>query len=153
MTNMLKTYLLFMIFIVIFIYFLFLDPNYLGHPDNYIPANSLKTPAHISPEWYFLPYYAILRAIPSKVGGIVAMFASILVLFLLPFIHFSRIRSSYFRPLFFSSLVPYAYKLSHLILVRSDSCTRTLYSIWSVSYVFIFFLFFSTISLGWAKRN
>ena len=71
----------FMVFIVIFIYFLFLDPNYLGHPDNYIPANSLKTPAHISPEWYFLPYYAILRAIPSKVGGIVAMFASILVLF------------------------------------------------------------------------
>ena len=62
----------------------FFMPNFLGHPDNYIEANPLATPAHIVPEWYFLPYYAILRAVPSKLGGVVLMFGSIFVLFLLP---------------------------------------------------------------------
>jgi ubiquinol-cytochrome c reductase cytochrome b subunit len=69
------------VFLILFAWFLFYHPNYLGHADNYIEANPLVTPAHIVPEWYFLPFYAILRAIPSKLGGVIAMFGSIAVLF------------------------------------------------------------------------
>jgi quinol-cytochrome oxidoreductase complex cytochrome b subunit len=72
----------------------------MGHPDNYIEANPLVTPAHIVPEWYFLPYYAILRAIPSKLGGVIFMFASIAILAFLPWLDTSRIRSAVYRPLF-----------------------------------------------------
>jgi len=89
----------FMCFTVFFSYFLFFDPNLLGHPDNYIAANPMVTPAHIVPEWYFLPYYAILRSIPDKLGGVIAMGASLVVLALLPLINTSNIRSSFFRPL------------------------------------------------------
>ena len=78
----------------------FYAPNYLGEPDNYIPANPLATPPHIVPEWYFLPYYAILRAVPDKLGGVVLMAASIFVLFLLPWLDTSRVRSGRFRPIF-----------------------------------------------------
>ena len=72
----------------------------MGHPDNYIMANPLVTPPHIVPEWYFLPFYAILRSIPDKLGGVVAMISAILILILLPFINTSQIRSSKFRPIF-----------------------------------------------------
>ena len=88
------------VFLLIFAYFVFFKPNALGHPDNYIPANPLVTPAHIVPEWYFLPFYAILRAIPDKLGGVIAMFASILILFALPWLDKAKTRSGYFRPLF-----------------------------------------------------
>ena len=74
----------FLIFLFVFSYLVFFEPNLLGHPDNYIRANPLVTPPHIVPEWYFLPFYAILRAVPSKLGGVVAMGAAILILFLLP---------------------------------------------------------------------
>jgi quinol-cytochrome oxidoreductase complex cytochrome b subunit len=83
-----------------FSFFVFFFPNELGHADNYIPANPLVTPAHIVPEWYFLPFYAILRSIPDKLGGVVAMVAAILILLLLPIINTSEIRSSKFRPLY-----------------------------------------------------
>jgi ubiquinol-cytochrome c reductase cytochrome b subunit len=72
----------------------------LGHSDNYIPANPLVTPPHIVPEWYFLPFYAILRSIPDKLGGVVAMVGAILVLLLLPSLNTSFVRSSHFRPLY-----------------------------------------------------
>jgi quinol-cytochrome oxidoreductase complex cytochrome b subunit len=68
-----------------FFFFLFFYPNTLGHPDNYIPANPLVTPPHIVPEWYFLPFYAILRSIPDKLGGVVAMVAAILILLIITF--------------------------------------------------------------------
>jgi quinol-cytochrome oxidoreductase complex cytochrome b subunit len=90
----------FFIFIIFFSLFVFFSPNVLGHPDNYIVANSLVTPPHIVPEWYFLPFYAILRSIPNKLGGVVAMVSAILVLLLLPFLNTSTVRSSKFRPLF-----------------------------------------------------
>jgi len=80
--------------------FVFFAPNFLGHPDNYIPANPMVTPAHIVPEWYFLPFYAILRSIPNKLGGVVAMFGSIIVLLFLPILNWSCMRSSDFRPIF-----------------------------------------------------
>ena len=76
-------------------------PNYMGHPDNYVEANPLVTPPHIVPEWYFLPFYAILRAVPDKLGGVIAMFAAIAVLFVLPWLDRSPIRSAKFRPVYF----------------------------------------------------
>ncbi|SFR85091.1 cytochrome b [Sphingomonas jatrophae] len=93
--------------LLVFSLFLFFMPNALGHPDNYIPANPLSTPAHIVPEWYFLPFYAILKAftgdflwIPAKLWGVLAMFGSILLLFFLPWIDRSPVRSSNYRPLY-----------------------------------------------------
>jgi len=74
------------VFLLLFSYLVFFKPNMLGHPDNYIKANPLVTPAHIVPEWYFLPFYAILRAIPDKLGGVLAMGGAIAILFLLPII-------------------------------------------------------------------
>ncbi len=90
----------FFILALVFSFFVFFYPNVLGHSDNYIPANPLSTPAHIVPEWYFLPFYAILRSIPDKLGGVVAMISAILVLLLLPVINTSKVRSSKFRPIF-----------------------------------------------------
>jgi ubiquinol-cytochrome c reductase cytochrome b subunit len=94
---------LFLIALAILTFFL---PNYLGHADNYIPANPLSTPAHIVPEWYFWPFYAILRAftvdfiLPAKLWGVMAMFASILLLFFLPWLDKSPVRSGSYRPTF-----------------------------------------------------
>jgi len=88
------------VFLVLFAAIVFFAPNLFGEPDNYIPANPLSTPAHIVPEWYFLPYYAILRAIPDKLLGVVAMFGSILILFVLPWIDRSPVRSAKFRPIY-----------------------------------------------------
>ena len=90
----------FMCFTVFFSYFLFFDPNVLGHPDNYIAANPMVTPAHIVPEWYFLPYYAILRSIPDKLGGVLAMGGALVMLLLMPLLNTSEIRSTAFRPIF-----------------------------------------------------
>ncbi|MEE2720566.1 MAG: cytochrome b/b6 [Pseudomonadota bacterium] len=106
------------VFLIFFALFIFFAPNYMGHPDNYIPANSLSTPAHIVPEWYFLPFYAILRAVPdnfiggwttewlgfiifeAKLAGVLAMFGAIAVLFVLPWLDRSPVRSSRFRPMY-----------------------------------------------------
>lgn len=89
------------IFLTIFVAVIAYAPNYMGHPDNYIPANPLVTPSHIVPEWYFLPFYAILRAVPDKLFGVLAMFAAIAVLFVLPWLDRSPIRSAKFRPVYF----------------------------------------------------
>ena len=88
------------LFIIFFAAFVFYMPNALGHTDNYIMANPLVTPAHIVPEWYFLPFYAILRAVPDKLGGVVLMFGAIAVLFFLPWLDTSKVRSATFRPLY-----------------------------------------------------
>jgi len=105
------------LFMVIFSAFVFFMPNALGHPDNYIPANPMQTPAHIVPEWYFWPFYAILRAftvdfliVPAKLMGVLAMFSAILVWFFLPWLDRSPVRSGHYRPLyrkfFWFGLVP-----------------------------------------------
>ena len=88
------------VLLIVYLAFVFFAPNFFGEPDNYIPANPLQTPPHIVPEWYFLPYYAILRSIPDKLLGVLATFLSILVLFVLPWLDFSRVRSATFRPLY-----------------------------------------------------
>ena len=86
-----------LIFFMLFAYLVAFDPNLLGHPDNYIPANPLVTPAHIVPEWYFLPFYAILRSIPNKLGGVILLLSANLILLVMPFYLKSMIRSSQFR--------------------------------------------------------
>jgi ubiquinol-cytochrome c reductase cytochrome b/c1 subunit len=88
------------VFMILFAAITFFAPNYLGHAINYLPANPLVTPAHIVPEWYYLPFYAILRAIPDKLLGVIAMFGSILILFVLPWLDTSRVRSGTYRPIF-----------------------------------------------------
>jgi ubiquinol-cytochrome c reductase cytochrome b subunit len=93
-----KDFFSFGIYFLIFAFFIFWEPNYLGHPDNYIPANPMVTPEHIVPEWYFLPFYAILRSIPSKLGGVISMFSALLILFFLPWIDRSPVRSAKYRP-------------------------------------------------------
>jgi ubiquinol-cytochrome c reductase cytochrome b/c1 subunit len=95
-----KDAFLMMVFCILFAWFVFYVPNFLGHPDNYIPANPAVTPMHIVPEWYYLPFYAILRAIPNKLLGVVALVASIFVLTLLPWLDTSKVRSARYRPLY-----------------------------------------------------
>jgi ubiquinol-cytochrome c reductase cytochrome b subunit len=87
-------------FLVLYAWMAFFVPNYLGHPDNYIEANPLVTPPHIVPEWYFLPFYAILRAIPNKLLGVIALFLSILIAAALPWLDRSPVKSGSYRPMF-----------------------------------------------------
>lgn len=88
------------VFSLLWAYFIFFNPNFFGEPDNYIPANPLVTPPHIVPEWYFLPFYAILRSIPNKLLGVIAMFGAVMILFFVPWLDTSKVRSATFRPLY-----------------------------------------------------
>src|SRR5215216_3060596 len=88
------------VFLLVFSIFIFYIPNFLSHPDNSIPANPMVTPPHIVPEWYFLPFYAILRSVPDKLLGVVLMFGSVLILFLVPWLDTSPVRSARFRPIY-----------------------------------------------------
>jgi quinol-cytochrome oxidoreductase complex cytochrome b subunit len=90
----------FIVLMTIFTFVVYFYPNSLGHPDNYIPANPMVTPPHIVPEWYFLPFYAVLRSIPDKLGGVLAMGGALVVLLLMPLLNTSEIRSTAFRPIF-----------------------------------------------------
>lgn len=87
------------VWLIVLAVLVFYVPNMLGHADNYIPANPLSTPLSIVPEWYLLPFYAILRAIPNKLGGVVAMIGSLLIFLILPFVHTSKVRTNRFKPL------------------------------------------------------
>ena len=95
-----KDVFLIAVFCIVFAWFVFYSPNYFGHADNYIPANPTVTPSHIVPEWYYLPFYAILRAIPNKLAGVLALFSSILILVALPWLDRSPVKSAMYRPLF-----------------------------------------------------
>jgi ubiquinol-cytochrome c reductase cytochrome b/c1 subunit len=88
------------VFLIVFAALVFFTPNYLGDANNFIPANPLQTPADIVPEWYFLPYYAILRSVPNKLLGVCMMFGSLMVLFVVPWLDTSLVRSARFRPIY-----------------------------------------------------
>jgi ubiquinol-cytochrome c reductase cytochrome b/c1 subunit len=130
------------VFLMVYALFVFYAPNYMGHALNYQPANPLSTPAHIVPEWYFLPFYAILRAIPSKLGGVLMMFGSIAILFVLPWLDTSRVRSGTYRPTFkgfFWIFVIVCVALGYLGSKPAEGA----YVIWSrvlTAYYFIHFL-------------
>jgi ubiquinol-cytochrome c reductase cytochrome b subunit len=88
------------VFLLIYSFFVFYAPNFMGSSDNYIPANPMQTPNHIVPEWYLLPYYAILRSVPNKLLGVIMAFGSIFLLFLVPWLDSSPVRSARFRPVY-----------------------------------------------------
>lgn len=94
------------LFVIVFAFLVFYSPNFLGHPDNYIPADPLTTPEHIVPEWYFLPYYAILRAVPdilfveAKLAGAIALALAVFTLFFVPWLDTAKVRSGRYRPIF-----------------------------------------------------
>jgi ubiquinol-cytochrome c reductase cytochrome b subunit len=88
------------VFLLIYSFFVFYAPNFLGSSDNYIPANPMQTPNHIVPEWYLWPYYAILRSVPNKLLGVIMAFGSIFLLFLVPWLDSSPVRSARFRPVY-----------------------------------------------------
>jgi len=116
-----KDLLSFIFLLTVFSIIVFFSPNSLGHPDNYIMANPVVTPPHIVPEWYFLPFYAILRSIPNKLGGVIAMFSAIVVLLLLPFINTSSIRTSKFRPIYSVFFLGLVNKFLYFRLDRTKS--------------------------------
>jgi ubiquinol-cytochrome c reductase cytochrome b subunit len=88
------------VFLLVYAFFIFYAPNFLGSADNYIPANPMQTPNHIVPEWYLLPYYAILRSVPNKLLGVILAFGSIFLLFIVPWLDTSPVRSARFRPIY-----------------------------------------------------
>jgi ubiquinol-cytochrome c reductase cytochrome b subunit len=114
----------------------------MGHSDNYIRANSMVTPAHIVPEWYFLPFYAILRAIPDKLGGVLAMFGSIALVGLLPWLDTSKVRSCLYRPIWRICILLFALDFFVLMYMGAKPA-EGIYVIISrvgTAYWFLFFL-------------
>nr|NP_150306.1 apocytochrome b [Spizellomyces punctatus]Q950S3.1 RecName: Full=Cytochrome b; AltName: Full=Complex III subunit 3; AltName: Full=Complex III subunit III; AltName: Full=Cytochrome b-c1 complex subunit 3; AltName: Full=Ubiquinol-cytochrome-c reductase complex cytochrome b subunit [Spizellomyces punctatus]AAK84235.1 apocytochrome b [Spizellomyces punctatus] len=121
--------------------FVFFAPYYLGHPDNSIPANPLVTPHSIVPEWYFLPFYAILRAIPSKLGGVIAMFGALLILFPLALIHTNNVRSNRYRPLLNLLFWIFVFNFFVLLWVGAKPIAQPYILIGQISTI-IYFLYF-----------
>ena len=137
-------------FLIVFAWFVFFLPDYLGHADNYNPANPLVTPPHIVPEWYFLPFYAILRAIPSKLGGVIAMFSAIAILAFIPWLDRSRVRSSKYRPVykwFFWLFVITCLALGYLGAKPADGIYVTLAQIFTILYFAHFLLVMPLVGL------
>nr|AIP92359.1 cytochrome b [Amolops wuyiensis] len=125
-------------------------PNLLGDPDNFTPANPLVTPPHIKPEWYFLFAYAILRSIPNKLGGVLVLLLSIMVLFLMPIIHTSKLRSLMFRPIakiFFWAIIANMMILTWIGGQPVEDPFITIGQLASALYFFIFVLLIPTLGL------
>ncbi len=131
-------------FVLLYAWFIFFAPDYLGHADNYIEANPLSTPPHIVPEWYYLPFYAILRAIPSKLGGVIAMFAAILILCFIPWLDTSRVRSAKYRPIFKWFLLAWFISVLALGYLGGKPAEGT-YVFWARVFTFYYFAFFLVI--------
>ncbi|MGH6818059.1 MAG: cytochrome b [Methylovirgula sp.] len=130
------------VFLIILAWFVFYVPNYLGDADNYIKANPLQTPAEIVPEWYYLPYYAILRSIPSKLTGVIALFSAILIFAFLPWLDRSPVKSASYRPLyriFFWLFIAVVLGLGYVGANRPEGAYVTAGRIFTICY-FAFFL-------------
>lgn len=138
----------FLVFGILFSYFVYFAPNFLGHADNYIPANPLVTPPSIVPEWYFLFAYAILRSIPNKLLGVLALGASLLVLLVLPFTHTAKIRSNQFKPV--SKFIYWFFVGDFLILTWIGMChvEAPFITIGQISTVFYFSYFLIFVPLA-----
>jgi quinol-cytochrome oxidoreductase complex cytochrome b subunit len=132
------------VFLLVYLGFVFFAPNFFGEPENYDPANPLVTPPHIVPEWYFLPFYAILRSIPDKLGGVLAMFGAIGVLFVLPWLDRSPIRSARFRPIY--KFLFWVFVINALILGWVGGKPPEGHYLWigrlATAYYFVHFLLF-----------
>ena len=130
-----------LLFMILFAFFVFYSPNVLGHADNYIEANPLVTPAHIVPEWYLLPFYAILRSVPDKLLGVVAMFASIFILIILPWLDTSKIRSAIFNQ-FINNILDFGFRCTCSWVYGGNACGRYLFINSKSSYSVLFYSFF-----------
>jgi ubiquinol-cytochrome c reductase cytochrome b subunit len=143
-----------LIFFLPLVYLLAFNPNLLGHPDNYIPANPLVTPAHIVPEWYFLPFYAILRSVPDKLFGVIALVSAILILLLIPFINKCELRSNTFRPI--SKLFFWIFLLNSFILgwIGSKPAEPPFVQIGQMATItyFLYFIILTPIII-WLEKN
>jgi len=141
------------VLLIVYAWFVFYEPGALLNPDNSIPANPAVTPSHIVPEWYLLPYYAILRAIPNKLLGVLAMFGSILILFALPWLDRSPVRSARFRPLF----LPFFWlPVADCVLLtfaggKPPEGTWLTLSRWGAAYYFLYFLLILPL-VAWIER-
>ena len=144
----------FFILLIVFSTFLYFYPNTLNHADNYIPADPLSTPAHIVPEWYFLPFYAILRSIPHKLGGVIAMGGAIVALLVLPFLNTARVRSTYFRPLYAQAYWVFVFNFLFLGWIGQKPVEDP-YVMCGVLATFYYFFFFLVIVpvLGFLEEN
>ena len=133
----------FSIYLLVFVFFVFYYPNYMNHPDNCVPADPYETPPGVVPEWYFLPFYCMLRSIPGKSPGILGMFFSIGVLFLLPYISNSLIRNTTFRPIFkifFWTFVTDFGVLFYAATLNIKKKRNVLFGLLFTIYYFFFFL-------------
>ena len=128
-------------FALVYAWFVFFVPNYLGDADNFIEANPLSTPPHIVPEWYFLPFYAILRSIPSKLGGVLMMFGSIALLAFLPWLDTSNVRSTKYRPIFKWFLWAFFFSVVALGYLGGKPAEGS-YVMWSRVFTLYYFAFF-----------
>ena len=128
-------------FLIVFAWFVLIMPDYLGHADNFVPANPLVTPPHIVPEWYFLPFYAILRAVPDKLGGVIAMFAAVLVLVFVPWLDTSRVRSAKYRPYYKIAFWFFVFTCIALGWLGSKPAEQP-YVFWSQFFTVAYFAFF-----------
>lgn len=141
------------LFLIVLSTFVFFFPNYLGHSDNYINANPLVTPSHIVPEWYFLPFYAILRSIPHKLGGVIAMLLSIVILYLLPYLNTSNVRSVAFRPLYKKGFWFLAVSCIILGWIGGSPVESPYYEIGQIATVFYFSYFLIILPLTGLVEN
>jgi quinol-cytochrome oxidoreductase complex cytochrome b subunit len=134
------------VFFIIFAFVVFFYPNIFGEPDNYIPADPLVTPPHIVPEWYFLPFYAILRSIPNKFLGVIAMFGAIFVLFVLPWLDTHKVRSAKYRPWFKMMFWPFVMNAFVLGWVGANPPEGSFILIGQCATFYYFFSFFGFVA-------
>jgi quinol-cytochrome oxidoreductase complex cytochrome b subunit len=141
------------VFFAFFSFWIYFAPNYLGHPDNYIPANPLVTPAHIVPEWYFLPFYAILRSIPDKLGGVLAMFGAIAILYTIPYTQSSEVQRTRFRPIYRILFWLFVADFLILLWIGQQIVEEPFVTVGQVATVFYFAFFLIVIpGLGYLER-
>ena len=146
------------LFFFLFMYFIFFNSNYLGHPDNYIPAMYMSTPAHIVPEWYFLPFYALLRSVPNKLGGVIVMLLSIIALAVLPVLlnttskrFILNTNFNIFRSIFFSLFLANSILLGW---IGGQPIEEPMYTVGQGSSTFYFFLVFTLFPImNWILAN
>jgi ubiquinol-cytochrome c reductase cytochrome b subunit len=141
------------VFFAFFSFWIYFAPNSLGHPDNYIPANPLVTPAHIVPEWYFLPFYAILRSIPDKLGGVLAMFGAIAILYTIPYTQSSEVQRTRFRPIYRILFWLFVADFLILLWIGQQIVEEPFVTVGQVATVFYFAFFLIVIpGLGYLER-
>jgi ubiquinol-cytochrome c reductase cytochrome b/c1 subunit len=142
------------VMLLIYFAFVFFSPNFFGEPDNYIAANPLSTPQHIVPEWYLLPFYAILRSIPDKLLGVIALAAAILILFFLPWLDTSRVRSARFRPVYKWVFWLFLVDAIALGVVGANPPEGAFLVVGRIATVFYFFFFIILMPLlGWFEKT